>query len=430
MKDLTSDSEMETTADDTSKPVGKSVYYSRLGFAFLGISSMICYNLFLQELGYFKSVLHPKFPEWATMTYGISNNIGQLLSIVFAARISYANRLIPACAGLSTCLVGMAILAMIRPPFATAIGLILIAGMGVFSAVHLTAACGLSAAVSGKAMDYMSLGTALAGLLGWPLVLGITYLFTKMGLSSIPTGDTSQVESMTVLVVFIIGALICICFIPYFIVEMQSDYQVLLDDESEAMPILKVLSRVFGTALIAWLILFVTFLVFPSEVLRWKPSYSNYPGGGTFFYSNMLMYTFQVFDVVGRYVSMLKVNLSSRFLMHMTWPRVFIAIMFYCATYDFTIFGDDICRLVLVAIFASSNGCLISWVLRFGGEQAGPTAGSIVSFALVNGIFFGSIISLAIGGPSPSPTDKLDHGQLELLSRLVERGIDSFQPPA
>jgi len=334
----------------------------------------------------------------------------------------------------------MAIVSLIRPPFATAMGLVLTTGMGIFNAIHLSASCALASSVSVDALDYMSLGTALAGLAGWPLVLLIDFTFTKLGLSTETTikSPASQVESMTVLVVFIIAALVCTCFIPYYIVEMQSDYKVLVDEDANKLAvekrksILDVLSTVFGTGLIAWLILFITFLVFPSQVLKWKPSFSHYPGAGTFFYSNMLIYTFQIFDVIGRYMSMLRGRLTSSFVMNLTWPRIFIALMFFLCTLNYGFFRGDAARLVIVGLFALTNGLLISWVFRFGCEQAGPSgadaAGSIISFFLVNGIFVGSMIALGIGGPKPTSSELLETDILKQLEHLIELGPESLQP--
>jgi hypothetical protein len=240
---------------------------------------------------------------------------------------------------------------------------------------------------------------------------------------------------MTVLVTFVLGALVTVTFIPYYIIEMSSDYVPIVDDKADkpTMSKTEVFEVVFGPALIAWLILFVTFLVFPGQVLRWKPSYPNYPGG-PFFYSNLLIYVFQVFDVVGRYVAMIPVKLSSDFVMSFTWPRVILMLLFYPATYCWWIMSADAFRICLVAIFALSNGLLISWILRLGTEKvavqnAADVAGYIISFFLVNGIFAGSVMALLIGGPTAGPAQLVAEPEwLQEFHTLIEFSPESLQP--
>ena len=419
----------------------KSINASGFGFTFLGISGMLVYNLYLLELGYFNSTLGSNFALWGTTIYGISNNIGQLISILIGRKFSFGGRLIWACSGLAVSLICIAIITLLRPPGGFVLALSMTLLLGVSGAIHQSASCGLAGAVSGTAMNYMSVGQALAGLFGWPLMFLIQWLFSYMGVSEEATfaGGPSPCESMTVLVAFVFGSIITICFIPYYIVEMSSDYQLLINEspnDPETDPKaskMHVFELVFGPSLIAWLILFITFLVFPGQVLRWKPSYSNYPGG-PFFYSNMLIYVFQVFDVIGRYVAMIPISLSSKLVMNCTWPRVIIALAFYAATYSWWIFAGDAIRIFLVALFALSNGTLISWILRLGTERAAPigaadVAGYIISFFLVNGIFCGSILALLIGGPSVGPAQLVaEPDWLEQFHTLIELSPESIQP--
>jgi hypothetical protein len=99
---------------------------------------------------------------------------------------------------------------------------------------------------------------------------------------------------------------------------------------------------------------------------------------------------------------------------------------------NYGFFRGDSARLVLVGLFALTNGLLISWVFRLGCEQAGPSgadaAGSIISFFLVNGIFVGSMIALGIGGPKPTSSELLETDILKQLEHLIELGPESLQP--
>ena len=409
---------------------------SSFGFAFLGISGMLVYNLYLQELGYFNATLGANFALWGTMIYGISNNIGQLLSIIFGRQFSFGVRIIWSCAGLAVSLICIAIVTLLRPPGGFVISLVMTMVLAVCGAIHQSASCGLAGAISGSAMNFMSLGQALAGLFGWPVIFAIECIFSHMGVSDTPSflGGPSPTESVTVLVTFVFGAIVTVAFIPYYIIEMSSDYELILQKQTKpSISKMSVFEIVFGPALIAWLILFITFLVFPGQVLRWKPSYPNYPGG-PFFYSNLLIYVFQVFDVVGRYVAMIPIKLTSNFVMNFTWPRIVIMLLFYPATYCWWIMSADAFRLALVAVFALSNGVLISWILRLGTEKvaaqgAADVAGYIISFFLVNGIFAGSVMALLIGGPTAGPTQLVEEPEwLQEFHTLIEFSPESLQP--
>ena len=423
-------------ASDKPNASFKSVRACSFGFSFLGISGMLVYNLYLLELGYFNATIGENFALWGTMIYGISNNIGQLLSIVFGRQFSFGVRLIWSCAGLAISLICIAIITLLKPPGGFAMCLVMTMVLAVSGAIHQSASCGLAGAVSGAAMNYMSLGQALAGLFGWPVIFVIEWIFAHMGVSETPSfvGGPSPAESMTVLVTFVFGAIVTVAFIPYYIIEMSSDYELILDKQSKpTISKMEVFEIVFGPALIAWLILFITFLVFPGQVLRWKPSYSNYPGG-PFFYSNLLIYVFQVFDVIGRYVAMIPIKLSSNFIMNCTWPRIFLMLLFYAASYCWWIMSADAFRMVLVALFALSNGVLISWILRLGTEKvthhgAADVAGYIISFFLVNGIFAGSVMALLIGGPTAGPTQLVAEPEwLQEFHTLIEFSPESLQP--
>jgi hypothetical protein len=74
--------------------------------------------------------------------------------------------------------------------------------------------------------------------------------------------------------------------------------------------------------------------------------------------------------------------------------------MFFLATYMISFFENDISRIILMAVFAASNGFVLSWCMIHGPGQVNPDERDIasytMSFSLVNGIFFGSLTSLAV----------------------------------
>ena len=403
------DSEIENIAESYKLKESKSGPI--FGFLFFGFVGLLCFNFFIQVLSYLGACYGENFGLLANIVYGFSNNCGQLLVIFFGSKIPFSSRIYYSCIALSVILIAYPILAIMHPSEATGmtIGLILTFGLGFFNAVLQSAGFGLAGICNSKTMEFFSIGQAVAGLLPWPLIQLLNVVFTSAGLSVTTDASTGQspVDTATTLTSLALASAVTLILVPYYKFYLSRSSLVKtaienLESVKDSVAVkgrskLQIIRDTLPLAFAVWFVLYVTFVVFPSELLAWTPSYGPYPG--KFFYAGMLIYVFQVFDVVGRYlVSVFAINpkhtkLASAF-------RSFLIPMFFLASYNTSFFANDITRILLMAVFAASNGFILTWCMIHGPGQVNPderdVASYIMSFFLVNGIFFGSLSSLAI----------------------------------
>ena len=410
----------------------------KFGFLFFGIVGLLCFNCFLQVTGYLNASFNANFTGWANTIYSFSNNCGQLIAIFTGARFDFFSRIWVSCLGLALVLVGYPLLAMTKLSIGCPLAYGLTIGMGAFNAILQSAGFGLAGSVSASAINYYCFGQALAGLLGLPMLMTLEYGFKAFGLSDVPSvaGKPSVVDSMSTLTGLGIAALLTLALIPYYrfgIARNGLVAQTLLVVEpakpgsttsstARQRPYVEIISSTLPLGLTVWVLLFVTFLVFPSQIFLWKPSFEHYPGG-KFFYPGMLIYVFQIFDVVGRYLAVAGVGLSPFQVKLLSPWRFMLVVLFYLCSYEVWVFKFDLVRIVLMAVLATSNGWLVSWAMVHGPGQVSSenadVASYTMSFSLVNGILFGSLVSLAVAhviSVSPTIGSQIDESMQQLVS--------------
>jgi hypothetical protein len=389
----------------------KSAKEPLVGFLFFGVVGLLCFNFFLQVLSYLEACYGENFGLYANILYGLSNNCGQLLVIFYGSKISFSSRIYYSCLALSLILIAYPILAVLNPSkgVGMTLGLLLTFGLGFFNAVLQSAGFGLAGICSSKSMEFFSVGQAVAGLAPWPLLLLLNLIFQTAGLSSADDTSSGQsaVDVASTLTALAIASAVTLLMVPYFKFSLSRSHMVkeaLSNLESvqgssvvKGRSKLQVIKATYPLAFAVWFVLYVTFVVFPAEPLNWNPSYGPYPG--KFFYKGMIIYVFQVFDVVGRYlVSALPLNVRQTKIASAT--RVVLIPLFFLASYNISFFTNDITRIILMAVFAASNGFILTWCMIHGPSQVNPDERDVssytMSFFLVNGIFFGSLTSLAV----------------------------------
>jgi len=151
-----------------------------------------------------------------------------------------------------------------------------------------------------------------------------------------------------------------------------------------------------------WLTFAVTLSVFPGVMTQWIPR-----PGSVFEHSPdrfilLLIGTFQVFDVVGRYMADWFTNwIPSDKLVFYAVLRVLFIPVFILGQRRPTwslIWGSDLGRILLVAFLAGSNGLLGTCAMMFGPssspEEQKEVAGSVMSTSLYVGLFSGTLGAL------------------------------------
>ena len=402
------------------------------GFFYFGILGLLCFNVYLQVSSYLTKSYNPRFIEWANVLYGLSNNVGQLIAIFTGSRFSFFNRIWISSLGLALVVVGLPVFAQTNLSIRTYLGYLFMFGLGLCNAIMQSAGFGLAGSVSTRAINWYSIGQAVSGLLGMPFIV-----LTKWILGLFANGNTQKYtpDDVSAIAALVLSALLTLSMIPYYYFGLSRNAVVaktLASIEKPAVPgssarYVESIVAVLPIAVSVWFVMFLTFLVFPNQIFKWTPSFSGYSSG---LFINLMIFCFQLFDVVGRYLALAGLTMTPLMVLTIPpWRIVLVVAMYVCST-ETWIFQYDITRFVLMALFAASNGLFISWCMILGPQQGkrenSDIASYTMSFALVNGILCGSLVGTAISPffDSASKAAKPMEFEMQHLVSVVHEIVD------
>ena len=387
------------------------------GFFYLGVVGLLCYNFFLQVIGLLAERTRQNFVTTATFVYAVSNNVGQLICIFTGPYLSMNLRICFSCALIFVVSLGYPLVVNSDVPlgFHTGIGLTFALGFG--NAVFQSAGFGLAAMMGERALNFMSFGQSFAGLVVWPSLLLLKLIISRvrgavaMAPDSEITGLPPVVDTNTwpVILGFVLVAILTVVTIPYYLIWFSRNtviYRALQGDpahpsrtdaDTSRRGVWMIIWKTLPLALTVWFLLFVTFLVFPGVVLSWEPTLGFFLNHRNT-YSEILIYTFQVFDAVGKLLALVGLRLSS-FQVRMVTPwRLAWAVLFFAAGAGVAVLRCDVVRIGLIAVLAITNGLLITWCMIWGPGQVRRSerevAGYVMSFFLVFGITCGTLAAM------------------------------------
>ena len=381
------------------------------GFLFFGMVGLLCFTYFIQVIGLLTSKTRPAFASASTMVYGITSNLGQLIGIFFAPRASFGSRIWISCMMLAFTAVGYPIAINSHVPGGFYSGLGITACLGFSNAIIQSAGFGLAALVSEKAVNYLSLGQSVAGVLCWPLLLVLQYLFARAGFSNERIdGRPSMVESASVLTGFLVVAIVTLAMIPYYAFGLSDSEGVrrgLLQktvsnssDKNARRSTIEIVGSTMPLAITVWMNMFVTFLVFPGTLIVMEPRMPNITGEKSFD-AAVLIFIFQLFDLVGKLLVVAGVRLSRAQVIILSPCRIFIAGAMFAAAGNVWVLKYDISKILLVALLGATNGLILNCAMILGPTQVprseADVASYVMAFFLVNGILFGSLAALLVG---------------------------------
>ena len=376
-------------------------------FLYFGFVGNLCFNFIIQVISYFNFVFGSSFGSMCGIMYGLANNLGQILVIIWLKNYSFNSRIIVSCFALGLLLIAIPAITMMEHGFRLYVVFGLVFLMGFFVAILSSAGFGIAGLCSNKVRTWYTVGTSLAGVLGWPLMLLVDFILKNwfnVSPESRAEGKPSDVDTWTTLVVLALAAIFTWIVIPLYWLRIGPSIPSTDSSSSKSIPrrsFWAILGDVFPLAFSGWMIMFVTFMVLPDQIVSWKTKHPDLYPGGDFGYQNINIYVFQVFDVLARFTClMVDIKMPRWMIIGGSCSRILFIPLFVLSSLRIGYFDNDIFKVCLNAVFAYTYGILLTLGVVEGTSQVpsheADVAGYIISFMLVNGIFCGSWMAIGV----------------------------------
>lgn len=402
-------------ADDgsaTSTPVGAPPSWGLwLAVAVLGTETLMVYNALLSSAEFFEetysgllfpftSMIAYSGPMCITQTYMVFK--GQTYSLKRCMRFSFAGIFLSCCA-----LVGLVVLSADMKILAYSLTLISIAVLAVTSAVMQSGLMGFAGPVSESLTAAAMFGMGICGL----MTFGVSEALIFSGMDR----QTQTIILFTFcLVCTLVAYWVCERFLlpeaqartqlfdnPQMLLAMASP-RMMRPNSSSSMEPKDVLRIIRPQAINVCLVFVSTLGLFPGVITKWQwASYSKL--GNQQALTTLLVGLFQLFDVIGRYsagpVARLIPPGCLVWVVLLRFSFVPLFILGQRSPGDSWLWGSDLGRGLLMAVFAASNGFLGSCAMMFGPEHpelskgGKSVAGNAMSCFMVWGIFVGCLLA-------------------------------------
>ncbi|KAF4709381.1 solute carrier 29 (nucleoside transporters), member [Perkinsus olseni] len=385
-------------------------WWLKAQFCVIGCVSLLGWNFILGELGTLIDAFGASYGTWVSMFYSLFINIGQLLLVYVGNRFKFGPRFYIGCVGMGVSMMVIAVCAItfgrVNHVAGFACGCILIAVFGFSNALMESSMFGLAALVTADCTKWIMIGEGFAGLLAWPVNKLCQVIVEAAG-----ADDPTDMMYIRMVVFYFVGMLGNLAIIPMYryamephpymisVLKIQQDRVKFQLKKAMKRPVGQVIKDSLPQAFNVWFNFVITFTTFPWLIYQMTPSSLSIGSFG-----QLMTYCYQVFDTVGRFSPDLRVRLGKRLTRYVCLGRlVFIPLMFLCVHVSAPPFGDDWFRFIIMALIAASNGCVATWCMIHGPSQVDQKekeeleiAGYVMAFALVFGIFTGSVIAIII----------------------------------
>ena len=366
-----------------------------LQFTILGFACLIGFNVLMQagvsipSTSFSASNL--QFGGDGALVYGGAMNLTLILLSVWGNGMSNSRKAVVGGILMSLGLIYVSFASMVNLPRYTGyIGMILL-GMG--TSVFQGMVMGLAGQHSQKAMSNVSTGQALSGLICMPLALLL---------------NLAKSNQITVQSLILFGAISILGSIPIFLNDVAPHSSVLAlsaaslsDEEGEkGRSIFAVLKDTWRFTLLIWINFFLLFTVFNFH-------FTWFVGGSLKF--TMMLFIFNLADFLGRLSVSFGVRLSPRGIYAVTLFRLIPFLGYLLCTYSkYAMFHMTAVRYLVVALLLLAQGPAVTWCFILSPSKLDraadhKTLGTVNTFAVVNGIFLGSIFGLLLSGVLPAP---------------------------
>lgn len=369
---------------------------SQIEFLLMGCVSLLTYYFFMQSLPFFEARLYESFAGVATIAYGISANVGQLLGLWMAPKVSMNARIYTSAGGLAL-VAAMYIMVSVFGDTWRIPGVFVTILLGFNYAIFQSAASGLASCAGSDALRYFYLGQSVCGLLPLPMMIVADWVGNLIGVPN--EGPLAQPGAIGALWGMLFAFLGTLAFIPYMFLSLSRNVAALQEMTQRDLrhpTFLAVCVRILPVTLPLWLLFAVTFTVYPQELVKWDAESPLFPSALIF--RNVLLYLATVFDILGNYLPLLlgSSNIPIRLLQIGSVSRIMFIPCF--------VYGGHACsdwvKILLVASLATSGGYLLSEGLSIlpgvAQDDSAEMAGYIASLFLTNGISAGGLVGYFI----------------------------------
>ncbi|KAF4738319.1 transporter, partial [Perkinsus olseni] len=367
----------------TASKVSRVDAWLLVQYGILGFVALAPWNFVLTGVAFLDSKFHHNFASSVPIIYSASVNIAQLIIVWVGNKFTFAPRFDLGCVMLSIAITLLAVVAII------------------FGDGDLVSNAGLGFGLALICVFFLGFGHSIME----SSAFGLAALCPKICMVATMVGEGWQT-----LIFFVVPAAVSLLIIPMFRlwtakhpymveilrIEEKRKHDALATRQTRR-PVHRIIRQVLPMALCAWGGLAVLFVVFPAQVVLWTSSNPSNNG-----FVPQIIYTFQVLDTVGRFAPSVGLSLSEKMLMLFITLRVLFIPLFICTTlYQSTApFSFDWFKHIEMALMAVTNGFGVTLAMAYGPQRVSQdkaeqeVAGYTMGFALINGIFIGSLFGL------------------------------------
>ena len=405
---------------------------AKLNFICVGVSALIGWNSILTALDFFSSKLPYNVNFFFGIPLFISTNIFSYMIYFIAGILSSNVRIIGGLVIMCFVLIMMPLIAYVLPNetgFYVSLALIFVEGMA--NSIMTGSAVSFTSIFPYECMSYYFTGTGIAGLSMCLLRMIVLSIFGSEEYGIL----VGTIVYFSISAFFLIFTLVLLLlfkktsFCKYYIklakskrkrqtVELpessvkesflvDTEKADAIEEQEESVEIsrevythewkfiIKIFWKINPLPIIVFLIYVQTFMMFPGVSLKKEINGITKAWSGT-----ILIFVFNMFDTVGKYLSVKRSWYSKRSTIMLVFAR-FIFFIFYlimASRKDIFIICDDWFALVNMAVFSLLNGYTTSCAMVLAPEMCNndekETVGFLMTHPLVLGIMVGMILAL------------------------------------
>ena len=366
-------------------------------FLYLGFVCLFGFNAMLSCNDYLKTspAFTDGFSNDAAFWYGLAMNITLPPLTIWGSKLSRKAQCTLGGVLMSAAIAGLSLFAL-SSSTPSKVGYLAVALLGVGTSIFQGMVMSLAGQHSGHAMSMVSNGQALSGLCCLPL----TMIFEAIA-KAVSPDNVLQVQYQMFLVTAVVASMLVV---PVFALSVARHSSVTGMDatttlDAPAAPkssILSVFKSTWKYSIAIWLNFFILFSVFGLMGVRFP--FADNLGMDVSSYFRYAFFTFNLADFAGRFLVTLGLSLNLEKIYAITITRLLpAALMLTCAYSSKVFFQHWATKFAVIFVLSVMQGPAVTWSFilspsKLKNAADNATLGTINTFAIVNGIFIGTLV--------------------------------------